>query len=73
MYDKYDLIALVKGSSVPYLLMNNDIIKKAGIYRGGFNNEWKWNYDLTELSEQDLFYIYTIIKKYWSQKDKNNG
>lgn len=62
--DKKDVIALVKGSHVPYELMKTPIFKQIGNYSGGFNDHWSWSdIGLNNLSIDELFKVYQLLKK----------
>jgi hypothetical protein len=63
---KEDLIALVKGTSPHYNVMEHPLIKSNGSYSGGFKDEWNWNYTFDKsLTEEQLFEMYTICKNSW--------
>ena len=61
---KRDLISLVKGTDPSYDAMSIPLVKKHGKYHGGFNDEWQWDtYELEKLTEQQLYELYSLIKK----------
>ena len=62
--DRKGLEALVRGLSPDYNVMDNELIKKAGSYHGGFVDKWSWNYNLDELTDIELIEIYNICKSF---------
>jgi hypothetical protein len=61
-----DLIALVKGTSPNYSVMEHPLIKANGTYSGGFKDEWNWNYSFdNSLTDDQLLEMYTICKSSW--------
>lgn len=67
---KTDLINLVKGIKPSYDILDNPLIKNNGYYIGGFVDNWYWNNNLENLSEEQLFEIYQLSKNSWSYLDK---
>lgn len=66
--EKEDLVNLVIGIQPYYTDMEIPIIKRCGYWCGGFVDQWEWNKDaLKNLSEDDLMWIYTAIKKGWER------
>lgn len=63
--DKQDLISLVQGSSPHYDIFEHPLVKKSGRYNGGMNDHWSWNYNFSDLSESELFDLYTLCKNSW--------
>lgn len=61
--DKKALATLLRGTSPPYELMDHPLIKNKGEYRGGFNDEWVWDYCLN-YSEEELYAAYKLIKDF---------
>ena len=61
--DRTDLINMIKGTNPSYDLMTQPMIKLLGSFTGGFSDRWNWNYSFpTELSDEDLFEVYTLLK-----------
>lgn len=61
--DKKGLITLINGTSIGYELMDNPKVKWCGSYRGGFYDDWKWDVSkLTQLTEEQLYELYKIVK-----------
>lgn len=64
--DKQDLIALVKGQTPNYSVMDDPEIKRNGRYTGGFHDKWDWeSYNLEKESEDTLYSIYNKCKNSW--------
>lgn len=62
--DKSDLIAMVKGKTPEYTLLEHELVKKSGYYTGGFVDKWTWESGkLEKLTEQELFELYTALKR----------
>ncbi len=51
---KEDIIKIIKVSDVSYTDMKDDIISKMGRYIGGFIDDWKWNNDFSNISDEEL-------------------
>lgn len=58
---KDDLIKIIKSSDISYADMKDDIISKMGHYVGGFVDDWKWNNDFSNISDNDLVKVYLKI------------
>ena len=55
---KEDLIKIIKSSDISYTDMKDDIISKMGQYVGGFIDDWKWNNDFSNISDEELVKVY---------------
>ena len=55
---KEDLIKIIKSSDISYTDMKDDIISKMGRYVGGFIDDWKWNDDFSNISDEELVKVY---------------
>ena len=55
---KEDLIKIIKSSDISYTDMKDDIISKIGQYVGGFIDDWKWNNDFSNISDEELVKVY---------------
>ena len=55
---KEDLIKIIKSSDISYTDMKDDIISKMGRYVGGFIDDWKWNNDFSNISDEELVKVY---------------
>ena len=55
---KEDLIKIIKSSYISYTDMKDDIISKMGRYVGGFIDDWKWNNDFSNISDEELVKVY---------------
>ena len=55
---KEDLIKIIKSSYISYTDMKDDIISKMGRYVGGFIDDWKWNNDFSNISNEELVKVY---------------
>lgn len=63
---RVDLVALVKGTSPYYNVMEAPIVKRCGSYIGGHHDKWDWNYKFdTGLSEQQLWDLYILCRDSW--------
>jgi len=60
--DRKDLESLVKGISLNYSQFDNELVKKAGHSYSDQYGRTSWD-SLSELSEEELFQLYTICKK----------
>lgn len=61
--NRNDLIKLIKGTFVPYELMNDEVLKKMGSYVCGFADEWKWNTFISEdITDEQLYHTYLKLK-----------
>jgi hypothetical protein len=61
--DKEDLVNLVSGISPSYIQIIKPEFKKLGEYNGSYDR-WSWyDYALQELSEKELYSLYTRCKK----------
>ena len=62
--DKQDVITLIKGSFVPWELMDHPLISKLGVYVGGFQDKWYWNSNnvINQYAEEDLLQVYYLLK-----------
>ena len=45
---------IIKSSNISYTDMKDDIISKIGQYVGGFIDDWKWNNDFSNISDEEL-------------------
>jgi hypothetical protein len=62
--DKQDLINMVKGVFLSYDAMCDPLASICGRYVGGFDDKWVWDvFELNQLTEQQLFDVYTRICK----------
>ena len=55
---KEDLIKIIKSSDISYTDIKDDIISKMGRYVGGFIDDWKWNDDFSNISDEELVKVY---------------
>ena len=58
---KEDLIKIIKSSDISYTDMKDDIISKMGQYVVGFIDDWKWNNDFSNISDEELVKIYSRL------------
>ena len=49
---------IIKNSDISYTYMKDDIISKMGQYIGGFIDDWKWNNDFSNISDEELVKVY---------------
>ena len=49
---------IIKSSNISYTDMKDDIISKIGQYVGGFIDDWKWNNDFSNISDEELVKVY---------------
>ena len=49
---------IIKSSNISYTDMKDDIISKIGQYVGGFIDDWKWNNDFSNISDEELAKVY---------------
>ena len=49
---------IIKSSNISYTDMKDDIISKMGRYVGGFIDDWKWNNDFSNISDEELVKVY---------------
>ena len=63
--DKKDLISLVKGTHPHYDVFEHKLVKRCGNYTGGMSDRWSWNYNISDLTEVELFDLYTTCKNSW--------
>ena len=49
---------IIKSSDISYTDMKDDIISKMGRYVGGFIDDWKWNNDFSNISDEELVKVY---------------
>jgi len=64
--NKQDLISLVVGKPPYYSVFENILVKKCGYYRGGQNDEWRWDgNELEKLSEKQLYNLYLVCRNSW--------
>ena len=49
---------IIKSSNISYTDMKDDIISKMGRYVGGFIDDWKWNNDFSNISDEELAKVY---------------
>lgn len=64
--DREDLVALVKGTSPNYKVMDDPIIKRAGRYIGGFHDKWEWNLSASDdYNEEELWHMYITCRHSW--------
>ena len=49
---------IIKSSDISYTDMKDDIISKMGRYIGGFIDDWKWNNDFSNISDEELVKVY---------------
>lgn len=68
--DKKDIIALLRGSDVPYSVMDK-IPENLGHYVGGFVDEWRWYHisEETQYSEEYLYDLYLMCKNNMCKND----
>jgi|TARA_R110000851_G_scaffold230898_10_gene383765 hypothetical protein len=60
--NRNDLIALVKGSFVPYEAMESETLQLMGSFTGGFSDRWNWNYSVPDMiTDQELWDTYNIL------------
>ena len=52
---------IIKSSNISYTDMKDDIISKMGRYVGGFTDDWKWNNDFSNISDEELVKIYSRL------------
>ena len=64
--NRKDIIALLRGSSPNYSVMNK-IPEELGSYVGGFVDDWKWNYisEDTPYTDEYLYNLYLMCKNSW--------
>ena len=60
---KEDLIKIIKSSDISYTDIKDDIISKMGQYVGGFIDDWKWNNDFSNISDEELVKVYLKLMK----------
>lgn len=60
--DRADILSLIKGSFVPYEMMENEIIKKMGSFSGSYGR-WTWNGSDTNASNEKLLELYYKLKE----------
>ena len=64
---KPDLMSLVKGTGPDHSIMEHELVKPFGSYRGGHHDHWDWHgYALDKLSEQELWDLYCICRDSWT-------
>lgn len=56
-----ELAALIKGSVPSYELMSHPLIKNKGQYWGGFKDDWQWDFNSEEYSEEQLWETYSLL------------
>ena len=61
--NKEDLISLVKGIKPDYKWFKEPLVSRCGNYVGGLVDDWFWNSNLEDLSEEELWELYTICKQ----------
>ena len=49
---------IIKSSNISYTDMKDDIISKICQYVGGFIDDWKWNNDFSNISDEELVKVY---------------
>ena len=71
--DRKDIISLLKGSQPNYSVMSQ-IPEELGSYRGGFADEWSWNYISEDIPYTDefLYNIYLMCKNLWNTQTNYN-
>ena len=64
--NRKDIIALLRGSSPNYSVMNK-VPEELGSYVGGFVDDWKWNYisEDTPYTDEYLYNLYLMCKNSW--------
>ena len=62
--DRDDLIALVRGTSPNYSIMDDDLIRFCGAMAGAPNENWQWG-SLRRMSDEKLWDIYCMCKQSW--------
>ena len=63
---KEGLTHLVKGVYPDYSVMDDPLIKKSGIYIGGFHDKWEWNSGFeNHLTEEELWKMYNKCRDSW--------
>jgi hypothetical protein len=67
--EKSDLIALVKGSYVPYELFSDPLFERTGFYTD-YNMRWNWKAELEKLTESELLQMYETIKEHNKKKNQ---
>jgi hypothetical protein len=62
-----EFINLIRGTNPSYEIMNNPLVDAHGSYRGGFHDDWFWDYASSEkwdtLSDEGLVKLYNLVKK----------
>lgn len=63
--NKKELIYLVHGVAPRYTVYHNVVVRAVGAYQGGRVEKWIWFDNLNDLTENELFEVYTICVNSW--------
>lgn len=62
--ERKDIENLIKGTDVPYALMEDPIISKLGYYTGGFYDRWDWFSPMDKsITDEQLWETYQKLRE----------
>lgn len=61
-------IDILKTTTVPYELWNDDLFLKYGYGVGGICDEWVWTADLPNAEEEHIWKMIALCESYWRRK-----